>query len=141
MTGSIPAVRPAQQPNPPQESGRRGWLILLAVGVAIVGPFANEMSGLSLPIALGSCGLAGLLVAFVDSGVRGAMIALALALIWVVVGMGLQLSRGPYSGILSLEAAAAISFVIQAASAEAGYIVGRLVVGVVRKLTSAASAR
>ncbi len=144
MTGSIPAVRPAQQPNPPLESRRRGWLILLAVGVAIVGPFVGEWSEKSLPIALGSCGLAGLLAAAVSRGVRGAMIALALALIWVVVAFGLYLSGPPEpqgSFVIPLSVQFLIVFLIQAVCAEVGYLVGRLVAGLIRRPTSAAAAR
>ncbi len=126
----------------------RGCLLTLAVGVAIVGPFLAIlflMGGDLVPVlatVVGSCALAGLLLAAVSRGIRGALAVLGLPLIWLVSFVGLEL----WSGIRSVPSAdetllyLGVFLLIQAASAEAGYLIGRLVAGL-RRLTSAPSAR
>lgn len=131
-----------------QESRRRGCLLWLAVGLAIAGPFFAVLSLMGggeavLPITAGSCGLAGLTFAAVSHGIRGALIALAFPLIWLVVAAWpLVFSNGPPDATAAEMTFYLVGFVlIQAASIEAGYLVGRLIAGLIRRPGSAASAR
>ncbi len=139
----------AQKPRPAQESRGQGCLSSLAVGLAVAGPFTALVAAMSgdevlvLTITVVPCGLAGLSLAAVSRGIRGALTALALPLIWVVVAAGLVLSIGGVDELLSAELIGlVVGFVlIQAASAEAGYLIGRLVASLIRRPTTAASAR
>ncbi len=124
----------------------RRWVYGLAITIGFAGPFFAIMTlmgggGLVFPITAGSCAMAGLLIAAVDRGIRGAVNLLVIPIGWVMLGAGLVLSSGWTAPPPEAVGYLAGFLLVQAGSAEAGYFAGRLLPELIQSLMSIVRAR
>lgn len=138
----------AEDPDRAEVTGCRGCLVWLGMVIGVGGPFVaifSMMGGdeLVLPIAVGSCGLAGLSLAVIEPRIsRGALRALAFPLIWLVVAAGLVFSNGAPDAPPAEMTFYLVGFLlIQAASVEAGYLTGRLIAELIQDHQVSGTAR